>query len=157
MTELRIREAVRAVVLDPDDRVLLVRLEFRHWTGWAMPGGGVDEGETDEIALRRELAEEAGLEGFDLGSSVWTRRHLLEFVGLRRPGRALLPRSRVGRRPRSSVDLGTAERGVHDRDPVVDVPELETAEDEFVPRRLPALVPELVLQGTPATPIDVGV
>jgi hypothetical protein len=97
------------------------------------------------------------LEGFDLGSSVWTRRHLLEFVGLRRPGRALLPRSRVGRRPRSSVDLGTAERGVHDRDPVVDVPELETAEDEFVPRRLPALVPELVLQGTPATPIDAGV
>ena len=119
MTELRIREAVRAVVLDPNDRVLLVRLEFRHWTGWAMPGGGVDEGETDEIALRRELAEEAGPEGFDLGSSVWTRRHLLEFVGLRRPGRALLPRSRVGRRPRSSVDLGTAERGVHDRDPVV--------------------------------------
>jgi ADP-ribose pyrophosphatase YjhB (NUDIX family) len=48
VTELRIREAVRAVVLDPDDRVLLVRLEFPHWTGWAMPGGGVDEGETDE-------------------------------------------------------------------------------------------------------------
>jgi 8-oxo-dGTP diphosphatase len=77
--ELRIREAVRAVVLDPDDRVLLVRLEFPHWTGWAMPGGGVDEGETDGAALRRELAEEAGLDGFELGPIVWTRRHLLEF------------------------------------------------------------------------------
>ena len=37
------------------------------------------KGETDEAALRRELAEEAGLDGFELGSIVWTRRHLLEF------------------------------------------------------------------------------
>ena len=53
---LRIRQAVRALILDPEDRVLLVRFEFPN-TGrkWALPGGGVEADETDHDALRREL------------------------------------------------------------------------------------------------------
>ena len=58
---MRIREAVRALVLDPDDRVLLVRFEFPTATVWAMPGGGIEAGETIDDALRRELTEELGL------------------------------------------------------------------------------------------------
>ncbi len=71
------REAVRALCVDADGRVLLVR--FQHpVTGsawWASVGGGVDPGETDEVALRRELREEAGLEDFELGPLVYTREH----------------------------------------------------------------------------------
>jgi ADP-ribose pyrophosphatase YjhB (NUDIX family) len=155
--ELRIREAVRAVVLDPDDRVLLVRLEFAHWTGWAMPGGGVDEGETDEAALRRELAEEAGVEGFQLGPIVWTRRHLLEFGDwdgqieryylVRAPGADPAPRLNWAQ---LNAEYMTAIRWWP-------LPELEAAQDAFAPRRLPALVRELILHGTPTTPIDTGV
>jgi 8-oxo-dGTP diphosphatase len=155
--ELRIREAIRAVVLDPDDRVLLVRLEFPHWTGWAMPGGGVDEGETDEAALRRELAEEAGLDGFQLGPIVWTRRHLLEFGDwdgqveryyfVRASGADPAPRLTWAQ---LSAEHVTAIRWWT-------IPELEAAEDEFAPRRLPALVRELILHGTPTEPIDAGV
>ena len=71
------RQAVRGLVLDADRRVLLVRFEHPvsgdSW--WATTGGGVDPGETDEEALRRELFEEAGLDGFELGPMIHTREH----------------------------------------------------------------------------------
>jgi len=80
-TGLRIREAVRALVLDPDDRVLLVRFEFPNsGTRWAMPGGGLETGETDHQALRRELHEELGLIDATIGPHLWTRLHVIAFI-----------------------------------------------------------------------------
>jgi TDG/mug DNA glycosylase family protein len=70
---LPVRNAVRAVVVAPDGRTLLLRYgnEYDEW--WIPPGGGIEPGESDEAALRRELREEIGLEEYEIGRLLWEK------------------------------------------------------------------------------------
>ena len=77
---------VRAIVLDREGRVLLVR--HGYVVGWHFPGGGVEKGETCESALQRELAEEAcvavegpaRLHGLFFNGRVSPRDHVAVYV-----------------------------------------------------------------------------
>ena len=74
LDDVRERPTARAFVVDRRGRLLLVRFRNRHgdvW--WATPGGGIEPGEAPVDAIRRELAEEAGLAVDDPGEVVWER------------------------------------------------------------------------------------
>jgi ADP-ribose pyrophosphatase YjhB (NUDIX family) len=49
----------RAIVIDAEERILLVRHTYTE--GWNLPGGGVEFGESVEESLARELDEEGGV------------------------------------------------------------------------------------------------
>ena len=112
VSEPNLRRAVRAFLLDPSDRVLLVRWHFEDPDGpvdvWGAPGGGIDDGEAPEAAIRRELLEETGLDLADCGACVAHRRHV---IPMRYPAAVTLsspttrPIRRSGRRTRSAVFL----------------------------------------------------
>ena len=51
-----------AVITDDQGRVLLLQHVFRTGSGWGIPGGFIAVAEQPEVALRRELREEVGLE-----------------------------------------------------------------------------------------------
>lgn len=55
------RVSLKAVIFNKDNQVLVVKETGRDW--WDLPGGGMDHGESVEIALARELREEVSLVG----------------------------------------------------------------------------------------------
>jgi putative (di)nucleoside polyphosphate hydrolase len=60
-------------LLNPDLRVLVGQRRDRSEPAWQMPQGGIDAGETPEVAGRREMLEEIGTDRADLAavSRVW--------------------------------------------------------------------------------------
>ena len=63
-TEIRLRASVAAILRNAKGEILVCeRLNERN--AWQFPQGGIDEGETQEEALARELWEEIGIKKSD--------------------------------------------------------------------------------------------
>ena len=76
-----VRPTARVLLLDPLDRILLLRGRLpgqAHGPGsWFTVGGGLEAGETYQEAAAREIREETGIAAFELGPIVWRRDGVL--------------------------------------------------------------------------------
>jgi ADP-ribose pyrophosphatase YjhB (NUDIX family)/G:T/U-mismatch repair DNA glycosylase len=155
---LPLRQAVRAVVLDPADRILLVRFEWPNKSVWAPPGGGLEAGETHELAIVRELAEECGLRDFELGPWIWIREHWFPDMagwGGQVERQYLVRTAAFEPAPDWTAEELRAEGIAEQRWWTLE--ELEASNALFSPRRLPELVRDVIENGPPREPVDVGV
>ena len=148
------RQAARVLLLDPDDRVLLVShapdATRRVWTA---PGGGLEPGEAPEAGARRELAEEIGVE-LPIGPCVWRRRVTFAFrsVWIDQDERWFLARTE------RTIDPATAP--LDDAGAVAarwwSVRDLHDADEVIAPAALAHHLAILLRDGPPPEPVDVG-
>lgn len=153
----RLRPAVRAIMIDPRDRVLLVKLHLANdWAGWVLPGGGIEPGEDTVVALQREIAEETGAtsQAF-IGPVVARRRHIKPGMVKGWDGQEetfyLVPCHEFEIAPQMDKDLLRAEG-------VVDVTwwtlaDLGATGERVVPDGLADLIAHLLEHGAPDEPV----
>ena len=158
LTYPRLRPAARGVVLDHDDRILLVRFEFDSGPLWATPGGGIEDGESAVEGLRRELVEEIGLDCPDDPPQLWHQEVVAEGHA---PGYDGVINDYFLVRTESFTVGGTlteaelqAENLYGHRWWTLD--ELRSHEGRFAPRDLPELIRVLLETGPPTTPTRLG-
>ena len=156
LTGLRIREAVRALLVDDTGHVLLAHLAFPARSVWVLPGGGLEDGESHRDGLLRELGEEVGFVPDEIGPHLWTRTHIIPFIDGKWDGQRdhayLVRTKRFDPEPLLSPEQLRAEYLVDLRwwSTVELLAEPETT--FFAPLHLPTLVHQVVTAGPPDEP-----
>ena len=160
--ETTIRPAARVLLLDVEDRVLLIECvspDEPERRFWITPGGGIEPGENAEQAARRELWEEVGDTEARIGPVVWMRRHLFDWEDKRYDQRETYFLARTplhGIRPAAlqpeELNFILSFRW-WTLDEILNPP----AGTTFAPRRLGPLLGDLLRDGPPREPLDTGV
>ncbi|MFI6022669.1 NUDIX hydrolase [Streptomyces sp. NPDC051287] len=153
------RKVARVVLLDPDDRILLLHGHepddpADDW--WFTPGGGLEGDETREQAALRELAEETGITDVELGPLLWRRMCSFPFAGRRWYQDEWYYLARTARR--FEVTPGAGDLTELERRSVVGARwwtcrELTRAHETVYPTRLAELFRRLLDEGPPVRPV----
>ncbi|MEV8589851.1 NUDIX hydrolase [Streptomyces sp. NPDC051180] len=152
------RQVARVVLLDADDRILLLHgfePDDPADSWWFTPGGGLEGEETREQAALRELAEETGITDVELGPVLWKRYCSFPFDGRRwdQDEWYYLARTRgteSAPRPQALTELETRSlAGLRWWTSA----ELSVARETVYPTRLAELLQGLLDEGPPRAPV----
>jgi len=146
------RDAVRVVVRDSEDRILLFHTreitapELGEW--WELPGGGIGEGETYRDTAVRELREETGItvSTAQVGQPTWRRTASFRHRHLRHLQHEVVVEVRLDV-PGTAID--ETKRLDYEKEDYFDfrwwsIADVFASADHFYPRRLPALLPKFL-------------
>ncbi|MGW4788592.1 NUDIX hydrolase [Streptomyces sp. NPDC004230] len=152
ISTLPLREAARAVVLDNEERILLLRYD-ENGGFWATPGGSLEDGEDHATATLRELREELGIDetAVELGAQLAERSkdHLVGGREVRQVERYFLTRAAA-----AAVDPAGATQPDNIREHRWwTLADLRTTTETVYPLGLANLVSEVLKHGAPARPV----
>lgn len=151
-----LRKVARVVLLDPDDRILLLHghePEDPADDWWFTPGGGLEGEETREEAALRELAEETGITEVELGPVLWRRVCSFPFAGRRWDQDEWYYLARTTRTTVRAAALTELERRSVAGARWWTYRELTRAHETVYPTRLAELLGRLLDEGPPARPV----
>ena len=154
---IRKRETVRGLILTPEAELLLIHLVLPDRDLWITPGGGIAAGESQEMALRRELIEEVGRGDFEIGPKVWVRNGRYRWAGQWIDEREHFYLIRSDR----FLPDTSGNPIPHEREAMAElrwwpVAELPAESKQFAPMRMGTLAAALVASGAPSEPIEAG-
>ncbi|OPF72691.1 DNA mismatch repair protein MutT [Streptomyces antioxidans] len=155
--ERELRKVARVVLLDPQDRILLLHglePDDPSSTWWFTPGGGLEGDETHEEAALRELAEETGITDVRLGPLLWRRICSFPFAGRRWDQEEWYYLCRTQQTTARTGDgLTELERRSVAGLRWWTVDELATVTETVYPTQLPELLRTLLVEGPPSAPV----
>ena len=153
------RKAIRAVIMTPDHRVLLMKVQepVTGFQVWLTPGGGLEPGESDEEGLRREIAEETGARDFRLGQPIWTRKCEFSWNGRIHSQHEVYYLVQADYFvPVMDVEAAPGEASAFREFHWWTIDAIARSEETFAPRNLHCLLESISKNGPPDEPFSVG-
>ncbi|MGI8486478.1 MAG: NUDIX hydrolase [Thermomicrobiales bacterium] len=159
---MRTRLAVRTLVVNERDEILLIQHQNAVavdptqpdlLTYWVAPGGGIERDETFEEAAIRELWEETGISGVNIGPWIWSRERQIVIHGEAVQARERHYLARVGDPAVSFANIEEGEFPVFKDYRWWALAALRETADFVIPSGFPELVTPVLAGQLPAPPL----
>lgn len=160
------RKTVRVLLLDPADRLLLMRMHDPNVGDaagrvlrdayWVTIGGESEPGEDIATTARREVLEEAGIANVGIGPPVWTTEHILCVHGKNRLMQETFFLARTDTTDLNPDGWTELEKQVVHEMRWWSLADLQATSDTIFPTSLVQHLPALLTGDIPASPIAIA-